>query len=102
MWAKFKNWLIKKLGGYTKWEYDDLSLVTRYEVLSEQRKDIVQLRAEMSYDSFRTLPKEWVEDKLVGQLAEQMKPLVHWERSEDYCEMKIGVRAGVKVVGGNG
>lgn len=100
MWWKIKNWLIKRLGGYTKAEYDDFSRfpVTRFEVIPERTKNIVRLQSEAWFDSFSTPPTEWTERKLIGELAMQLKPYVHWEQSEDYCRMKRAVRAVVKVV----
>lgn len=100
MWEKIKNWLIKWLGGYTKAEYDDFSRcpVTRFEIIPDQPKNIVTLRAEMWFDHFSTPPTEWTEKQLIGELAMKIKPYVHWERSEDYCRMKRAVRAVVKVV----
>lgn len=104
MWEKIKNWLIKRLGGYTKAEYDDSGRfpVTRYEVIQDQRKDVVTLQADMWYDAFSTPPSEWTEKQLIGELAMKIKPYVKWERSDDYCRMKKGVRAVVKVVALNG
>lgn len=104
MWQKIKNWLIKKLGGYTKAEYDDFSRcpVTRFEILPERPKNIVRLHADVWFDPFSTPPREWTERKLLDALATQIKPYVHWENSEDYCRMKRGVRAVVKVVDFNG
>lgn len=47
MWERFKAWLIKRLGGYTKEEYDDWSRIPIAKTLIvEQRFRSVDLRAD--------------------------------------------------------
>ena len=100
MLKKFKDWLIKKLGGYTKAEYDDFSRipVCRYEFLPPQNNNIVTLSIEGEFSHFDDPPTEWIEDMLMAELARKIKPHVHWERGENYSTMKTWVRAIVKVV----
>ena len=47
MWKRFKTWLIKRLGGYTKEEYDDWSRIPIPKpLIREERFRAVDLRAE--------------------------------------------------------
>lgn len=100
MWEKVKCWLIKKLGGYTKAEYDDFSRFPgiKYEFLPPQTRDVVKLCAHGEFSCFDSPPPEWIENRLMDELARQMKPYVTLAWSEDYCKMTKCVRAVVKVV----
>lgn len=100
-WRRIKNWCIKKLGGYTKAEYDDMSRfpVERFEFIPRpDSKRIITLKAEASIDVIHSVPHDWVEGKMLDELAKQMKPFVVWEFCEDYMEFKKKIRAYVKVV----
>ena len=98
--AKLKNWIIKKLGGYTRAEYESRP-VDRFEFLSIKQNDIVTLQTEGEFDVFNEPPKEWLEDKLMGELAKKIKPYVMWDHARDCYRMKKFVRAAVKVVNCN-
>ena len=104
MLQRFKNWIIKKLGGYTKAEYDNYARlpIDRFVVMPEQTRNVVTLRTEMTYDHFASPPSEWIEDRLCGELGRQIKPYVRLERGEDYCNMMTTIRAYVKVVDTDG
>jgi hypothetical protein len=100
MWKRIKVWLIKKLGGYAT---DDVRV--RHEFFPQQTKNIVVLRVEGTYLRHNAPPLEWMEGKLLEELAMQLKPHVLWEENEnytDYLEAKRTVRATVKVVADNG
>lgn len=100
LWQRIKNWCIKKLGGYTKEEYG-IGPITRYEFIPQKTHGIDVLRAEAEFDSFNKPPTEWIEGKLLGELAKQMKSYVVVETCEDYCRMRQKYRATVKVVADN-
>ena len=103
MWQKIKNWIIKKLGGYTKAEYENLSKrpVERFEFIPHPASNVVLLRTEGVVDTFYAPEKEWMEDKLVHALAQELRPYVRWTTCDDYCDMKRTYRAEVKVVADN-
>ena len=101
LWQRIKNWIIKKMGGYTKAEYDDMSRrpAERF-VFTPQpdRRGIITLRTEATLDTYMSVPHEWVEGRMLDELAKQMKPFVVWEFSDDYMDFRKKVRASVKVV----
>ena len=105
MLTKLKNWLIKKLGGYTKAEFDAWTNlpVERYVFTpAPVSRDIVAIRAEAAYALFNKPPEEWLERKLTGELAAKMKKYVRFESIDDPCRMETSIRATVMVVNGNG
>lgn len=103
MWKRLKNWLIKKLGGYTKAEYDDCSRlpVERYVFRpAPVSRDVVTIRAEGRYNYFNKPPDDWLERKLAGELAAKMMECVRFECIDDPCRMETTIRATVRVVDG--
>ena len=98
IWNHIKDWLIKKLGGYTKAEYD-IAAVARYEFIPPPEwNNIIKVCAEGKYHHFDEPPREWIESHLVEELAREIKPYVRWETNIDYCDMMHNIRAIVKVV----
>ena len=96
LWQRIKNAIIKKLGGFTKDEYGP---ITRYEFLPPRTvNNVVVLRAEGTFSPMNNPPKEWIEEKLIAELARQMKPHVLWEHNDHYCDMTRTFRATVTVV----
>ena len=100
MLTRPKNWIIKKLGGYTKAEYDNLSRfpIRHFEFMPPQRSNIVTLQTQGAFDKFNEPSQEWLENRVVCELAKQLKPYVTWEYEEDCCRTNKIVRAAVKVV----
>jgi len=98
MLQKFKNWLIKKLGGYTKAEYDMIPIQRM--VFQPEDLNVIALRAECTYDELRMPPQEWVENRLIENLAQQMKPYVTWEFCQNPMDMTRRGIAKVRVVKG--
>jgi len=101
MWKRLKNWLIKKLGGYTKAEVDALRYLTatyREPRVVAKSGEIVTLRTEAWFDHFNLPPAEWAKDKIAVSLAMKMKPYVRWEAKDDHSGMKQSIRATVRVV----
>lgn len=105
-WIRFKNWLIKKLGGYTKAEFSDMTRVQISHTGLALRRDtgkIVTLSADMSIDTIHPVSREWIEGTLLVELLEQMKPFVEWESTEDHVKWpQKSVRARIRVVNRNG
>ena len=102
--AELKNWLIKKLGGYTEKEFIE-RLVDRFEVFTVTQRDIETLRVDVKFDLLNSPPQDWIEDRAVHELAKKIKPFVRWETCESYLyamDMTKVVRAYVKVVKDNG
>lgn len=101
MLKKFKDWLIKKLGGFTKAEYDDWSRlpVSKLEFIPEPMGDVVTLCADVTFNVAYAPPPDWIEATLCGALANKIKPYVRLETHDDFCRDKKTVRAYVKVVG---
>ena len=102
---KIKNWLIKKLGGHTKAEYDDTSRfpITKFEFLPPaERHDVITLGAEAIFDYFRSDEADYIENRLIRSLSEQMKPYVNFVREDDRMNLKSTIYAYVKVVDCNG
>lgn len=102
-WKRIKEWLIKKLGGYTKAEYDALAgcVRTRYEFLPPQRMDVHVIRAEGEYAFPYAPPAEYMKDKLLVEIAKQAEPYVNWETSESYLDFldhKKTIRASLRVL----
>lgn len=103
LWQRIKNWIIKKLGGYTKKEYD-FRPIERFEFIPQRldSRNIITLRTEETLDIFRSVPHEWVEGRMLDELAKQMKPFVVWEFNDDYMDFRKKVRASIKVVDSHG
>lgn len=101
MLKKFKDWLIKKLGGFTKAEYDDWTRVpvSKFEFIPNPMGDVVTICAEATYDLAYAPAPEWIEVTVLGTLANKIKPYVRMETNADFCRNQKTVRAYVKVVG---
>lgn len=98
LWKRIKNWIIKKLGGFTQ---DEFAPTTRYEFIPTQ-KDVITLCAEGECAYPYTPPAEFVKDMLCQELSKQLRPHVKWQRCDDYFSGTHIIRATVRVVDDNG
>ncbi len=97
---EIKNFIIKKLGGYTPEEYQCLNGV-HYEFLPRPISSNVRtLCASATYSLVNSVPQDWIEDKLIMILAKQIKPYVRFENEYEEIVRKT-VHAYVKVVDDN-
>lgn len=86
---KIKNWLIHKLGGKTK---DEIIPPIQYTVY---RPKVETIKAQF-IDNGVNVPKEYVEEMLMRNLASEIKPYVKIEKMVNYFgeyfyEAKINV-----------
>lgn len=98
MWKRFKNWLIKRLGGYTKAEYDDWS---RFHIQRQIVRDVrrtVDLRVAKTVrcEEFMALGKTQTEllvrRELTDALTKAAQPYIVWRQVElptEFLEMHV-------------
>lgn len=98
--AKLKNYIIKKLGGYTEKEYRTINDI-HYEFIPQKTSNFITLLSRVEYFTDYPPPQDWVEDKLIMGLTQQIKPYVRFYNEYDQMEMKKTVSAYVKVVDDN-
>lgn len=98
MWKRFKTWLIKRLGGYTKEEYDDWSRIPIVKpLIVEKRFGTVNLHAERTVylEELRVLGQQEAElrtrQKIAKELAGLALPYIVWEQTENRMNMAIRV-----------
>lgn len=100
MWIKFKNWLIKKLGGYTKAEYDAIAHIPMPKpVIQEVRPNVHTLRDELTV--FRETERRYrkaLEKDMVVKLAEALKPYVRFQVQNIWAQDSVKLRAEVRVL----
>lgn len=104
MWTKFKTWLIKKLGGYTKAEYDKIAHIPVHPpVLREVRSNVHTLRDELTV--FRETERRYrkaLEKDMVVKLAEALEPYVRFQVQNIWAQDSVKLRAEVRVLDWSG
>lgn len=98
MWKRIKNYIIKKLGGYTK---EECLTSVHYEFIPREQK-IITIHSSGTFAKYNTPPQDWIEDKLLMGIARRMKPYVRFEEEYDPITMAKTIYGYVKVVDGNG
>ena len=98
MLKRLKDWLIKRLGGYTKEEYNDWSRIPIVKpLIREERFRAVDLRAERTVylEELRVLGQQEAElrtrQKIAEELAGLALPYIVWEQTENRMNMAIRV-----------
>lgn len=99
MIQKIKNWLIKKLGGYTAAEYNHIRIHESYVRYVPEDYRHEKLRASVAIPMHHgfTPPGAGVRD-LRYQLAEQLEPYMRIEQCEDIQRMEMRLAAELVVV----
>ena len=90
MWQKLKNWLIHKLGGYTKDEYRKKPSVGITGPIKSRTVEAVELKCRVNlYDAF--VPADAAESYARTELFTKIKPHIHVQVDElnDSCTAKI-------------
>lgn len=103
MWKRFKAWLIKRLGGYTKEEYDDWSRIpiVRPAIVREVHRT-AELRAAQiigmeDLAAYRDLVDLRARERIVSELTTGMIPYIAWKSSENRQDFTVTLE-GVLVV----
>ena len=98
IWLRPKNWLIKKLGGFTETEY----MFRPCRFIERRNGQVEMISAEGRYSLFLKPPEDFIEERLIYQLAQGLKPYAQWQRAEDRERGEIKIRATIKVVRDDG
>lgn len=95
---RLKDWLIKRLGGYTKEEYNDWSRIpVAKPLIVEKRFGTVDLRAEciVYHEELTVLGQQEAELRTRRKIAEELAglalPYIVWEQVENRMNMAIRV-----------
>lgn len=98
MLKRLKDWLIKRLGGYTKEEYNDWSRIPIVKLLIvEKRFRTVDLRAERTVylEELRVLGRQEAElrtrQKIAEELAGLALPYIVWKKTQNPGVYKMRV-----------
>lgn len=98
MWKRFKTWLIKRLGGYTKEEYDDWSRIPIVKpLIREERFRAVDLHAArtVSYEEVMALGAQQAEIHAKTYIREAlsvaMLPYISWRMTRHPTDFKMRV-----------
>lgn len=94
---KLKNWIIKKLGGYTKEEFRAITDV-HYKFFPQNNRNIITLRANGYFGQYDSPPQDYLENRLIECIAKQLKHFVRWEDAYDPITQKRTISANIKVV----
>ena len=107
MWKRFKTWLIKRLGGYTKEEYDKCYLSTWHKPIIPGTRKFVTLHAThtLGMEELAAIRDEFdhrvterrVRDILVKRLTDDMIQHIEWNVCENRRDQTMTVE-GVLVV----
>ena len=102
MMRRIRDWIIKKLGGYTAAEYERIGRVPLQKAFVEQRNvEKLEVRCEISRASFaaRGLAREEVARReLAVRLTRLVQERMTVQRQEDVAIDSIVVRAYIRVV----
>ena len=108
MLERLKNWLIKRLGGYTKEEYDDQSrfpiMKPDFRAIARTVRHTVDLRAEriVYREEFMTLGQQEAElrtrAEIARELASAAMPYIAWEQCENRLDLAVRVRGTLTVL----
>ena len=86
MWKSFKNWLIKRLGGYTKSEFKILMMP--HAQVKEAHRTVVDLRAvrNVSFEEVKAVGQAQIEvlakKYLVQELIQSALPYIAWRKNQ--------------------
>lgn len=108
MWKRFKNWLIKRLGGYTKAEYDDWSRIpiVKPDLFSVDRSvgHTVELHADRNVYFEDVVARCWQEVELLTraeitrELTNAVLPYITWRKIKDPAAFKMRIEATLAVL----
>lgn len=88
MWQKFKNWLIKKLGGYTDEEYKKDWAIPKIPHIEPVHKDVVPIKARVSV-GLRYLESPaidiigWAREQLLREITKEVSRFIEYEAKDD-------------------
>ena len=98
MLKRLKDWLIKRLGGYTKEEYNDWSRIPIVKpLIREERFRAVDLRAERTvyFEDVMALGEQQTEIRtrreIVEELSHAMLPYIVWRKTQNPGVYKMRV-----------
>lgn len=103
MWKRFKDWLIKHLGGYTKEEYNDWSRIPIVkppivrEVHRTAELHAAQIIGMKDLAAHRDLVELLARERIVSELTTGMIPYIAWKSSENRQDFTVTLE-GVLVV----
>lgn len=108
MWKRFKNWLIKRLGGYTKVEYDDWSRIpiVKPDLFSVDRcvGHTVKLHADRTVYFEDVVARGWQEverftcAEITRELTNAALPYITWRKLKDPADFKMRIEATLAVL----
>lgn len=103
MLKKIKNWLIHRLGGYTKFEYDLVNhhaLQIQRNIVRPHNIEKVQVETRlgrMDLDpEYRLRTVDYVKEQLRRELLRRLEPYIEFQTCED--DFDVAIRASVSVV----
>lgn len=81
---KIKNWIIKKLGGYTA---DELQVYSP--VINSERCNIVKLSSSRIVDmSYGGIPEEYLKSEMCHRISGSLEPFMTWALDSAGCDRK--------------
>ena len=108
MLKRFKNWLIKFLGGYTKAEYDTVRSIPIAEskIIAREVRRTEELRADriVGLDEIAIRGQSgadiFAREDIVRELTRGAVPYIEWETEENRMDMSFRIRGKLTVVRG--
>ena len=98
MLERLKNWLIKRLGGYTKEEYNDWSRIPIAEPLIVERKfRSIDLHSEriVHYEEVMAHGAQQIESRakrgIIDELSHAMLPYIDWRKKQSPGDFAIRI-----------
>lgn len=73
---KLKNWVIKKIGGYTSEEYNIIHRPQPYMCPIINRKDVIRIKANIQVPIFIPIDSDFVKHKLSEQLSYSIQKIM--------------------------
>ena len=106
MLKRFKNWLIKLLGGYTKAEYDTVRSIPIAEpkVIVREVRRTVELCADRIVGLDEIATRGWsgadffAREDIVRELARGAAPHIEWAVEENRMDMSVRIRGRLTVM----
>ena len=106
MWKRICDWLIKRLGGYTKAEYDDWSRIPVAKPVIQERCHRVETLRAVQTIHMNDLSTAWdidaagirAKEMIVRRLGLDLTPYVQWHTSECYETMTIALEGRIAVM----
>ena len=97
MGQKFKNWLIKRLGGYTQEEYHRIEYKPLPVLRVEEHRPI-KLRSTMTINNAYLGGIERATRVVEQRLADDIRQHIAWEKWDGYCPDEVVITGTITVL----